>query len=57
MRCGEHLLTVTASLGFAMYHGEGGTVEALVARADRALYRAQAAGRNTLVATNFSELA
>ena len=56
MRCGEHILTVTASLGFALYEGEGGTVEAFVARADRALYRAKAAGRDTFAATNFSEL-
>ena len=57
MRCGEHVLSVTASLGFALYEGEGGTVEAFIARADRALYRAKAAGRDTFAATNFSELA
>ena len=56
MRCGEHVLTVTASLGFALCEGEGGTVEAFAARADRALYRAKAAGRDTFAATNFGEL-
>ncbi|MDQ6684005.1 MAG: GGDEF domain-containing protein, partial [Pseudomonadota bacterium] len=56
MHCGEHVLTVTASLGFALFEGGAGSVEEFVARADRALYRAKAAGRDTFAATNFSAL-
>lgn len=56
MRCGDARLTITASLGVAFYEGDGGTTQALVARADRALYRAKAAGRDTFAATNFSTL-
>ncbi|MDQ3669449.1 MAG: diguanylate cyclase [Actinomycetota bacterium] len=42
------VVTVTASLGVAAYPGEP-TQEALVAAADAALYRAKAAGKNTVV--------
>jgi two-component system cell cycle response regulator len=39
--------SITASVGVAVYPGDGiGTVEDLFARADEALYRAKAAGRN-----------
>ncbi len=53
MRLAEHTLTITASMGYAFYEGGGGTTEALVARADRALYRSKAAGRDTFAATTF----
>lgn len=44
-------LRVTASMGLAYYDGDESSAEALVAKADGALYRAKAAGRDTLVAT------
>lgn len=44
-------IRVTASMGLAYYEGHGSSEEALVATADRALYRAKAAGRDTFVAT------
>ncbi len=46
-------LTVTASLGVAYYEGRGESAEALLSRADRDLYGAKAAGRNTFVASAF----
>jgi diguanylate cyclase (GGDEF)-like protein len=42
---------VTASMGLAYYDGRGGSADALLERADRALYRAKDAGRNTFAAT------
>jgi two-component system cell cycle response regulator len=43
----EGPLSITASVGVAVYPGEGiDTVEDLFARADDALYRAKAQGRN-----------
>ncbi len=52
MAVGAQPLLVTASMGLAYYDGHGSSAEALVAKADRALYRAKAAGRDTFVATN-----
>jgi diguanylate cyclase (GGDEF)-like protein/PAS domain S-box-containing protein len=51
MNIGGQTLPVTASMGLAYYEGRGGSAEALVERADRALYRAKSAGRNTFAAT------
>lgn len=41
-------IRVTLSVGVAPSHTEGETLEAVVARADRALYRAKSSGRNTV---------
>lgn len=46
-------LRVTSSMGFAFFEGHGGSVDAIIARADKALYRAKAAGRDTFAATTF----
>ena len=45
---GGHAVTVTASFGVAAYEAATpyGTVQELVAAADRAVYRAKAEGRN-----------
>ena len=47
---GKELLTVTISIGVATTVGEGDTPEALLKRADEAVYEAKAAGRNRVVA-------
>lgn len=44
-----HDLTVTVSIGVAVYPRHGGTVEDLVRQADRALYSAKAAGRDRVM--------
>jgi two-component system cell cycle response regulator len=46
---GAELLTVTISIGVAVMLGEGDTPEALLKRADEALYEAKVAGRNRVV--------
>jgi two-component system cell cycle response regulator len=46
---GKELLTVTISIGVAEMQGEADTPEALIKRADEALYEAKAAGRNRVV--------
>ena len=57
MSIGQVTLEVTASIGVTVYEGGGGSAEGLLASADRALYRAKNAGRDTFAATNFVELA
>ena len=47
---GKELLSVTISIGVAATLGEGDTPEALLKRADEAVYEAKAAGRNKVVA-------
>jgi two-component system cell cycle response regulator len=47
---GKELLTVTISIGVAGMIGETDTSEALLKRADEALYEAKAAGRNRVIA-------
>lgn len=47
---GKELLTVTISIGVATTVGEGDTPEALLKRADEAVYEAKAGGRNKVVA-------
>jgi two-component system cell cycle response regulator len=47
---GEEQLTVTISIGVASTSGEGDSPEALLKRADDAVYEAKAAGRNKVVA-------
>jgi len=47
---GTELLTVTISIGVAATLGEGDTPEALLKRADEAVYEAKAAGRNKVIA-------
>lgn len=44
-------LNLTTSLGVATYLGRGSSAAELLERADRALYRAKAAGRNTFAET------
>lgn len=44
---GDTALTATLSIGVALFPRHGGTSEALYKAADRALYEAKAAGRNT----------
>ena len=51
MTVDAHRLVVTASMGLAYYEGQGSSADALIAKADRALYRAKVAGRDTFVAT------
>ena len=46
---GSELLTVTISVGVAVMLGEDDTAEALLKRADEALYEAKAAGRNRVI--------
>jgi diguanylate cyclase (GGDEF)-like protein len=46
MRLGEHEVIVTASAGVAVWPDDGGDAEELFARADSAMYRAKARGRN-----------
>jgi two-component system cell cycle response regulator len=46
---GSELLTVTISIGVAVLTSAGDTPEALLKRADEALYEAKAAGRNRVV--------
>lgn len=43
---------VTASIGLAAYTGEGDSADALLHRADQALYQAKRSGRNRVVAAN-----
>ncbi len=50
----DEALRVTASLGVSALEGEADTVDALVSRADRALYAAKEGGRNRVVA--YSEI-
>lgn len=45
--CAENEVFVTTSIGIAMYPGDGIDMETLIRHADRALYRAKDAGRNT----------
>jgi two-component system cell cycle response regulator len=47
---GGDLLDVTISIGVAATLGAGDTAQALLKRADRAVYEAKAAGRNVVVA-------
>ena len=46
---GNELLTVTISIGVAATLGEGDHAEALLKRADEAVYEAKAAGRNKVI--------
>ena len=43
----DHLLSVTASVGIAVYPGDGRTTDELLKNAYAAMYQAKAAGRNT----------
>jgi diguanylate cyclase (GGDEF)-like protein len=42
-------VTSTVSIGVASYPADGQTMDAIVARADRALYKAKTTGRNRVV--------
>jgi diguanylate cyclase (GGDEF)-like protein/PAS domain S-box-containing protein len=48
-RDGRPLARITVSIGVAVLRAQGETAAALLRRADRALYRAKAAGRNRVV--------
>jgi len=47
MKCEDHRLVVTPSIGITMYPQDGRTSEDLLMNADSALYRAKSSGRNT----------
>ena len=47
---GEELLAVTISIGVACSTGEGDTPQAIVKRADEAVYEAKSRGRNRVIA-------
>ncbi|HJW24959.1 MAG TPA: EAL domain-containing protein [Rhodocyclaceae bacterium] len=47
IRAGGRDVDVAASLGLALYPGDGGDMETLLRNADAAMYAAKAAGRNT----------
>ena len=47
--CGEKALQATISLGVAVYANDGATAEEVIHRADQAMYRAKALGRNRVV--------
>jgi diguanylate cyclase (GGDEF)-like protein/PAS domain S-box-containing protein len=49
MQAAGNEVLVTASIGVTLCHSENIAAKALLARADRALYRAKSAGRNTFV--------
>ena len=48
MQLGEHPHTVTPSIGVSLFRGREHTQEALIKRADVAMYQAKAAGRGTV---------
>jgi diguanylate cyclase (GGDEF)-like protein len=50
---GGGLIGVTTSVGMACWGGTGDGAEDILDRADRALYRAKAAGRDTFAQTVF----
>jgi len=45
-----HALNITISIGIASLENNDGSAEALLRRADQALYRAKRSGRNKVVA-------
>ena len=48
-RSGRHPRQSTVSIGAASLPGDGVTLDAIVARADRAMYQAKSGGRNGVV--------
>ena len=48
-------ITVTISIGVAVVDGAGDTVEAILKRADDALYQAKRSGRNRTVTSGVAE--
>ena len=49
-RIGEHALHISVSIGIAAYPGDGGTADALLRLADKAMYTAKRAGGDRLAA-------
>ena len=47
---GEHEISVTVSAGVASFNGKDDTLDAMLKRADEALYRAKRNGRNQVIA-------
>ncbi|MBF0446608.1 MAG: diguanylate cyclase [Magnetococcales bacterium] len=45
---GEHRLTITTSIGISLFPQDGKSMEELTKHADKALYQAKGAGRNTV---------
>ncbi|QTD43118.1 diguanylate cyclase [Sporosarcina sp. Te-1] len=56
LRLKEFELRITASFGASCFHKEANTVNAILQKADQALYASKAAGRNVVYVAAIDEL-